>query len=97
MLDTLKYAKRLETAGIPRKQAEAHAEALRDALAEDRSATKRDVRSTETTITDANHELRDYFRETRQKIRAELQRFGHMYIAHGGTIVILFVLLKFFD
>ena len=32
-LDTLEYAKKLKTAGVPAEQAEAHAAALRDALA----------------------------------------------------------------
>jgi hypothetical protein len=31
-IDTLEYAKKLEAAGVDRKQAEAHAEALRDAI-----------------------------------------------------------------
>jgi hypothetical protein len=40
--DTLTYAKKLQEAGVPPLQAEAHANALRD-LAEDNLATKRDL------------------------------------------------------
>jgi uncharacterized membrane protein YdfJ with MMPL/SSD domain len=41
-IDTLEYVKKLEAAGIDRRQAEAHAEALRDA-ATDQLATKADL------------------------------------------------------
>ena len=41
-IDTLDYVKKLEAAGIDRRQAEAHAEALRDA-ATDQLATKADL------------------------------------------------------
>jgi predicted nucleic acid-binding Zn-ribbon protein len=41
-LDTLEYMKRLEAAGIDRRQAEAHAEAVRDTLAT-QLATKADL------------------------------------------------------
>ena len=40
-IDTLEYVKKLEAAGIDRRQAEAHAEALRDAT--DPLATKQDL------------------------------------------------------
>jgi hypothetical protein len=41
-IDTLEYAKKLEAAGVDRKQAEAHAEALRSVTA-DQLATKQDL------------------------------------------------------
>ncbi len=40
--DTLKFAKRLETAGVPIPQAEAEALALQDALSESDLASKQD-------------------------------------------------------
>lgn len=43
MLDTLKYSHQLEAAGIPREQAEAQAEALREALVQGELATKSDI------------------------------------------------------
>jgi hypothetical protein len=41
-IDTLEYVKKLEAAGVERKLAEAHAEALREAVARE-VATKADV------------------------------------------------------
>jgi hypothetical protein len=41
-IDTLEYANRLEAAGVDRKQAEAHAKAIRDTLAP-QLATKADL------------------------------------------------------
>jgi hypothetical protein len=41
-VDTLTYAKKFEAAGVDRKQAEAHAEALREAV-QDSLATKPDL------------------------------------------------------
>ena len=48
--DTLSVAKRLIAVGVERRQAEVHAEAIRDAMAEN-AATKTDVASLETRIT----------------------------------------------
>ena len=44
--DTLAYAKRLEKAGVPETQAEAHAEAIAE-LIDDELATKRDIKELE--------------------------------------------------
>jgi hypothetical protein len=41
-IDTLEYTKSLEAAGVPRQQAEAHAQALKAAAA-DQLATKQDL------------------------------------------------------
>jgi hypothetical protein len=41
-IDTLEYVKRLEAAGVPRPQAEAHAQAMRDTVAP-QLATKADL------------------------------------------------------
>jgi hypothetical protein len=41
-IDTLEYMKRLEAAGVDRRQAEAHAQAVRDTLAT-QLATKADI------------------------------------------------------
>ena len=48
--DSLGYAKRLESVGVPRAQAEAQADALRD-LIEGQLATKRDLRELEERLT----------------------------------------------
>lgn len=49
MLDTLKYAKRLQEAGFTAQQAEAQASALWEAI-EDTVATKQDLRGLETRL-----------------------------------------------
>ena len=43
-IDTLAYARRLEAAGVASEQAEAHAEAARDAVTEN-AVTKADLRA----------------------------------------------------
>jgi hypothetical protein len=48
--DTLKFAKKLEKAGLPQEQAEAIAEAFKEASAEAEVATKRDVEHLEIKI-----------------------------------------------
>lgn len=59
--DTLKYAKRLQSAGVPGPQAEAEAEALADVLAEAAKAsdmaTKADVQNLELKIAETKTEL----------------------------------------
>ena len=47
--DTLSYARRLKDAGVDEKQAEAHAEAVRDAMTQG-VATKADIAHLETRI-----------------------------------------------
>ncbi len=53
--DSLGYAKRLENAGVPREQAEAQADALRD-LIEGQPATKSDLKELETNL---RHDMRE--------------------------------------
>lgn len=59
--DTLKFAKKLETAGMPAPQAEAEAQALQDALSESELATKQD-------ISELRHELREIKTELNGKL-----------------------------
>jgi hypothetical protein len=49
MFDTLAYAKRLKSAGVPEPQAEAHAEAMADML-RSTVATKQDLKELETAL-----------------------------------------------
>lgn len=50
IFDSLDYARRLEKAGCPREQAEAHAAILSNVL-EERLATKQDIRELELKLT----------------------------------------------
>jgi hypothetical protein len=60
--NTLKFAKRLEAAGLSAAQAEAEANALQDALEESGLATKQDI-----------SELRLEMRETKADIMGEMK------------------------
>ena len=55
--DTLKFTKTLEKAGVPVAQAEAIAEAFKDASGEAEVATKRDVEKLENKITEMKFDL----------------------------------------
>ena len=57
VFDTLKFAKRLEKAGVPVAQAEAIAEAFKDASGEVEVATKRDIEKLESRITEMKFDL----------------------------------------
>lgn len=55
--DTLKFAKKLEKAGLPQEQAEAIAEAFKEASAGAEVATKRDVEHLEIKIAEMKFDL----------------------------------------
>jgi len=75
-IDTLEYVKKLEAAGVERKLAEAHAEALREAVARE-VATKADVEAgvlrLDNHIDASAQGLRLEFETRFQKIEAKLQ------------------------
>ncbi len=76
--DTLTYARRLKAAGVDEAQAEAHAEAVRDAITEG-SATKADIARLEAKIDTIADKL--------------MLRLGGLVIAVGGLIVAAIKLL----
>ena len=78
--DTLTYAKKLQEAGVPIQQAEAHAGALKE-LVEDNLATKRDIKELEAAL---RHEIELLRRELKQDI--ELVR-RDILIKLGGIVV----------
>ena len=83
--DTLKFTKRLEEAGVPRKQAEAQAEAFREAQETqlDELATKRDVM-----------ELKRDIKELELRLMHDLTlRFGGMLAVAVAVIVMIGKLL----
>ncbi len=71
--DTLSYARRLKQAGMPEAQAEAVAEATRDAIAAD-AATKADIErleaSTRAEFADIRHEIAALRTELKNEIAA---------------------------
>ena len=67
--DTLTYAKKLQEAGVPPEQAEAHAGALKE-LVEDNLATKRDLKELEAAL---RHEI-ELVRQEIELLRGELKQ-----------------------
>jgi hypothetical protein len=92
-LDTLAYVRRLESAGVPRAQAEAHADAFA-AFAADELATKRDLLEVEA-------RLRSEIRELDIRLSGRMEQLeGRMTIKLGGMLVaavgLVAVLVKLF-
>ena len=76
--DTLKFAHRLEQVGVPRDQAEAHAELARDMIIAD-VATKAD-------LVILGNELRAEIKLVEQHI---IIRIGAMIVAAVGTLAVI--------
>jgi hypothetical protein len=70
-LDTLGYVKRLEAAGVPRAQAEAQAEALRDDVST-RMATKSDIALVRADVASETKAIRTELANEAKAIRTEL-------------------------
>ena len=82
--DTLRVARDLEAAGVDRRQAEAHAEALRQAATADRGelATKMDLDTLEARMN--------------ARFEALEGRMYRMFWIQGGAIVAIMAALKLF-
>ncbi len=70
--DTLKLARRLETAGFPPKQAGDTAEALAEAMSGAELATSADIASVRMEVTTLGAELRAEIAALRTEVRAEI-------------------------
>ena len=97
-IDTLEYVKKLEAAGVERKLAEAHAEALREAVARE-VATKADVDAgvlrLDNRIDASVQVLRGEFETRFQKIEAKLQLLTWMVGFNlAATMALLWKLLR---
>ena len=97
-IDTLEDVKKLEAAGVERKLAEAHAEALREAVARE-VATKADVDAgvlrLDNRIDASAQVLRGEFETRFQKIEAKLQLLTWMVGFNlAATMAILWKLLR---
>ena len=87
-IDTLEFAKRLEKAGISREQAEAHAEALRAAIASE-VATKADLDATSHDIRGDFHGLRGEFHNFRDDIRRDFNGLRDEFQKLRGRVDVL--------
>ena len=79
--DTLSYARRLKDAGVDESQAEAHAEAVRDAITQG-VATKADIARLETRTA-----------ETKFAILTAIVAVGGLIVAVGGFVAAAIKLL----
>ena len=79
--DTLKFVHRLRDAGFPEPQAEAVAEAFKDAQSETEVATKRDLGETEsrlhTDLAKTESQLRADMAEMESRLRVDIERVEH--------------------
>jgi chromosome segregation ATPase len=71
-VDTLDYVRKLEAAGVDRRQAEAHAQALRDAV-ETNLVTKTDLGQATTEVQSEVRSLRDELKGDIRELRDELK------------------------
>jgi hypothetical protein len=72
IFDTLAYAKKLREAGVPERQAEVHAEALRS-LVEDNLATKRDLKELENALRQEIELVRRDMKEMETGLRRDMK------------------------
>jgi hypothetical protein len=79
VFNTLSYAKKLEEAGIPRDQAEAHIQIMAEIIEGD-LATKLDVKNLETNV---KHEIKD--------LKDEMQKLEYRLVIKLGAIVVTVV------
>jgi hypothetical protein len=83
-IDTLEYVKRLEAVGVPRPQAEAHAEAIRDTLAP-QLATKADIdrlaQATKADIDRLAQATKADIDRLEQATKADIDRLEHKFEA----------------
>ena len=94
--DTLVYARRLKEAGVDDAQAEAHAEAMRDAITES-VATKADIARLEAKIdtkhTDLKAEIDTGLAGLKAEIAASERRTMIAMLALAGVVVAIVTLL----
>jgi predicted nucleic acid-binding Zn-ribbon protein len=83
-IDTLSYVKKLESAGVERRQAEAHAEAIRDEVAP-QLATKLDL---DTAVIRLEHKIDGLEQKLEHKIDVLAQRFEGALWKHSVAIIL---------
>lgn len=94
IFDTLQYANRLKAAGVPEKQAEAQAEALREIM-DAKLATKKDLeqvrKDLELAVELAKNELKRDIKDLELHMTLKL---GSLMVGGIGLLVILMKLFK---
>ena len=85
--DTLTYAKKLQESGVPSRQAEAHAEALKD-LVEGNLATKQDIESVRLEIELLRRDMKRDMKEMDSGLRHEIELLRRDILIKLGGIVV---------
>ncbi len=92
--DTLKLARRLESAGFPPKQAGDTAEALAEAMSGAELATTADVLSVRNELAGLRAELKAEIAAVRAELKAEIELLRRdLTIRLGGMIVVAVVII----
>ncbi len=84
MFDSLKYAKILEEAGVPREQAETHVYLIKDVIGEE-MATKKDL---DTSISSLKLEMSAEFTSVRSEMNSKFEKVHHDMVSLEHRMVI---------
>jgi hypothetical protein len=85
--DSLKFAHRLEQTGVPREQAEAHAELARDMIIAD-LATKGDIALVRSDLTVAVKDLRSDLTVAVKELQSEMKLVEQRIIIRLGAMIV---------
>ena len=88
--DTLSFSKRLQAAGVPAVQAEAHAQAQAEFIADNllsQTATRKDIRDMATK--EDVQSVREGVKHLETRLRMEMQLLGKTLTVRLGGIVVL--------
>lgn len=90
IFDTLQYANRLKAVGVPEKQAEVQAEALREIM-DNKLATKKDLELVRKDLELAKNELKRDIKDIELRMTLKL---GSLMVGGISTLVVLMKLFK---
>ena len=91
--DTLAYVKKLKAAGVPEKQAEAHAETFAE-IVEDRIATKQDIRMLKQDLKELELSMKQELKLGLASTKAEIIKWvAGMLVAQTAIVATLVKLL----
>ena len=91
--DTLAYVKKLKAAGVPEKQAEAHAETFAE-IVEDRIATKQDIRMLKQDLKELELSIKQELKLGLASTKAEIIKWvAGMLVAQTAIVATLVKLL----
>ncbi len=87
VFNTLQYARKLEEAGIPRNQAEAHIQIITE-IVEGDLATKQDLKNVEMALGQEMTALRRDLKEVESNLRQDVTKLEYKLVIKLGAIVV---------